>query len=139
MLSLIFALADDDLDLLASLLEESEATEEGNPPEEEDTPEDEGGEPDEYDELFDAEDDASYTEEADAADNTIDEQKENLAMLFGDVDDLLEEEEAEETVPTSPPSQAEEKTNQELQGFCNSIFYLFYCMYLVSTELMGRR
>ncbi|XP_009881245.1 PREDICTED: protein MCM10 homolog [Charadrius vociferus] len=108
--------ADDDLDLLASLLEESEATEEGNSPEEEDTPEDERGEPDEYDELFDAEDDASYTEEADAANNTIDEQKENLAMLFGDVDDLLEEEEAEETVPTSAPSQAEEKTNQELQA-----------------------
>ncbi|KGL91605.1 Protein MCM10, partial [Charadrius vociferus] len=107
---------DDDLDLLASLLEESEATEEGNSPEEEDTPEDERGEPDEYDELFDAEDDASYTEEADAANNTIDEQKENLAMLFGDVDDLLEEEEAEETVPTSAPSQAEEKTNQELQA-----------------------
>ncbi|KAI1239499.1 Protein MCM10, partial [Lamprotornis superbus] len=55
--------SDDDLDLLASLLEENEATEERNSPEEEDAPEDEGGEPDEYDELFDAEDDASYTEE----------------------------------------------------------------------------
>ncbi|PKU33673.1 hypothetical protein llap_16023 [Limosa lapponica baueri] len=114
--SLIFALADDDLDLLASLLEESEATEEGNSPEKEDGPEDEGGEPDEYDELFDAEDDASYTEDVDAEDNKIDEQKENLATLFGDVDDLLEEEEAEETVPTSAPSQAKEKTNQELQA-----------------------
>ncbi|KAM6383603.1 protein MCM10 homolog [Alca torda] len=108
--------ADDDLDLLASLLEESEATEGGNSPEEEDAPEDDVGEPDEYDELFDAEDDASYTEEVDAEDNTIDEQKENLATLFGDVDDLLEEEEAEETVPTSAPSQAKEKTNQELQA-----------------------
>ncbi|KAM6416422.1 protein MCM10 homolog [Pluvialis apricaria] len=108
--------ADDDLDLLASLLEENEATEEGNSPEEEDALEDEGGEPDEYDELFDAEDDASYTEEADAVDNMTDEQKENLATLFGDVDDLLEEEEAEETVPISAPSQAEEKTNEELQA-----------------------
>ncbi|XP_074725417.1 protein MCM10 homolog [Strix uralensis] len=108
--------ADDDLDLLASLLEESEATEEGNSPEEEDAPENEGGEPDEYDELFDAEDDASYTEEVDAEDDVIDEQKENLAALFGDVDDLLEEEEAEKTVPTSAPSQAKEKTNQELQA-----------------------
>ncbi|XP_009952377.1 PREDICTED: protein MCM10 homolog [Leptosomus discolor] len=108
--------ADDDLDLLASLLEESEATEEGNCPEEEDAPEDEGGEPDEYDELFDAEDDTSYTEEVDAEDSMIDEQKENLAALFGDVDDLLEEEEAEEPVPTSAPSQAKEKTNQELQA-----------------------
>ncbi|KAM6288464.1 protein MCM10 homolog isoform 2-T2 [Spheniscus humboldti] len=108
--------ADDDLDLLASLLEESEATEEGNSAEEEDAPEDEGGKPDEYDELFDAEDDASYTEEVDAEDSMTDEQKENLAALFGDVDDLLEEEAAEETVPTSAPSQAKEKTNQELQA-----------------------
>ncbi|XP_061845376.1 protein MCM10 homolog isoform X2 [Colius striatus] len=108
--------ADDDLDLLASLLEESEATEEGDLPEEEDTPEDERGEPDEYDELFDAEDDASYTEDVDAEDSLIDEQKENLATLFGDVDDLLEEEEAEETAPTSSPSQTKEKTNQELQA-----------------------
>lgn len=125
-LNLIFALADDDLDLLASLLEENEANEERNSPEEEDAPEDEGGEPDEYDELFDAEDDASYTEEVDAEDSMIDEQKENLATLFGDVDDLLEEEEAEKAVPTSAPSQAKEKTNEELQGFCNSIFDLFY-------------
>ncbi|KFR17826.1 Protein MCM10, partial [Opisthocomus hoazin] len=106
----------DDLDLLASLLEESETTEERNSPEEEDAPEDERGEPDEYDELFDAEDDASYTEEVDAENNMIDEQKENLATLFGDVDDLLEEEEAEETVPASAPSQAKEKTNEELQA-----------------------
>ncbi|KAM6211174.1 LOW QUALITY PROTEIN: protein MCM10 homolog [Sarcoramphus papa] len=129
--------ADDDLDLLASLLEESEAPEEGNPPGEEDAPEDEKGEPDEYDELFDAEDDASYTEEVDAEDSMIDEQKENLATLFGDVDDLLEEEEAEGTVPTSAPSQAKEKTNQELQGFCNSIFYLICDIYLVSRELIA--
>ncbi|KAM6091852.1 protein MCM10 homolog isoform 1-T1 [Theristicus caerulescens] len=108
--------ADDDLDLLASLLEESEATEAGSSPEEEGAPEDEGGKPDEYDELFDAEDDVSYTEEVDAEDSTIDEQKENLATLFGDVDDLLEEEAAEETVPTSAPSQAKEKTNEELQA-----------------------
>ncbi|XP_072714118.1 protein MCM10 homolog isoform X2 [Ciconia boyciana] len=108
--------ADDDLDLLASLLEESEATEEGNSPEEEDAPEDERGKPDEYDELFDAEDDASYTEDVDTEESLIDEQKENLATLFGDVDDLLEEEAAEETVPTSAPSQAKEKTNQELQA-----------------------
>ncbi|KAM9029088.1 protein MCM10 homolog isoform 1-T1 [Ara ararauna] len=109
--------ADNDLDLLASLLEESEATEDRNSPEEEDAPDDEGGEPDEYDELFDADDDASYTEEVDAEDSPIDEQKENLAMLFGDVDDLLEEEAAAEEAPsTSAPSQAKEKTNQELQA-----------------------
>lgn len=120
------------MDLLASLLEENEATEERNSPVKEDAPEDEGGEPDEYDELFDAEDDASYTEEADAEDSMIDEQKENLATLFGDVDDLLEEEEAEEAVPTSAPSEAKEKTNEELQGFCNSILELFCLIYSVS-------
>lgn len=108
--------ADNDLDLLASLLEESEEAEEGNSPEEEGDPKDEGGEPDEYDELFDAEDDASYTEEVSTEDSIIDEQKENLAALFGDVDDLLEEEEAEETVSTSAPSQEKEKTNEELQA-----------------------
>lgn len=134
-LNLIFALADDDLDLLASLLEESEAAE-GNSGE--DAAENEVGEPDEYDELFDAEDDASYTEEVDGEDNMIDEQKENLISLFGDVDDLLEEEETEETGPTSAPSPAKEKTNQELQGFCNSILYMFYCICLVCRELLGR-
>ncbi|XP_068024334.1 protein MCM10 homolog isoform X2 [Melanerpes formicivorus] len=108
--------ADDDLDLLASLLEESEATEEGNSPREEDAPDSEEREPDEYDELFDAEDDTSYTEEINDEENLIEEQKENLTTLFGDVDDLLEEEEAEETVPTSTSSQAKEKTNQELQA-----------------------
>uniref|UniRef100_A0A8C9ESE3 Replication factor Mcm10 C-terminal domain-containing protein n=1 Tax=Pavo cristatus TaxID=9049 RepID=A0A8C9ESE3_PAVCR len=107
---------DEDLDLLVSLLEENEEAEEGNSPEEEDTPKDEKGEPDEYDELFDAEDDASYTEEVDADNSVIDEQKENLAVLFGDVDDLLEEEEAENTVSASVPNQGEEKTNEELQA-----------------------
>ncbi|KFP82760.1 Protein MCM10, partial [Acanthisitta chloris] len=109
---------DDDLDLLASLLEEGEETKEGNLPEEEeeDAPEEEGGEPDEYDELFDAEDDGSYTEGLDDEDSMTDEQKENLAVLFGDVDDLLQEEEAEEVVPMSAPSEAKEKTNQELQA-----------------------
>ncbi|XP_039917569.1 protein MCM10 homolog isoform X1 [Hirundo rustica] len=124
--------ADDDLDLLASLLEENEATEEKNSPKEEDAPEDEGGEPDEYDELFDAEDDGSYTEEVDAEDSMIDEQKENLDTLFGDVDDLLQEEEAEKAVPASASSQTKEKTNEELQGFCNSIFDLFCLIYSVS-------
>uniref|UniRef100_A0A8C0VE45 Protein MCM10 homolog n=1 Tax=Cyanistes caeruleus TaxID=156563 RepID=A0A8C0VE45_CYACU len=56
----------------------------------------------------------SYTEEVDAENSMIDEEKENLSTLFGDVDDLLEEEEAEKAVPTSAPSQAKEKTNEEL-------------------------
>lgn len=107
---------DEDLDLLVSLLEENEEAEEGNSPEEEHTSKDETGELDEYDELFDAEDDTSYTEEVDADNSIIDEQKENLAVLFGDVDDLLEEEEAENTVSASVPNHREEKTNEELQA-----------------------
>uniref|UniRef100_A0A8C0J4E9 Protein MCM10 homolog n=1 Tax=Chelonoidis abingdonii TaxID=106734 RepID=A0A8C0J4E9_CHEAB len=71
------------------------------------------------DELFDAEDDASYTEEVDAEESEASEQKENASALFGDVDDLTEEEEEEETVqeiPCSPAlNQEKEKNNQDLQ------------------------
>ncbi|XP_067393397.1 protein MCM10 homolog [Emydura macquarii macquarii] len=110
---------DDDLELLASLLEESEAAENGISPEETGAHSDETGEPDEYDELFDAEDDASYTEEVDAEESEASEQKENVAALFGDVADLAEEEEEEETVEeiSSSPAlnQEKEKNNQDLQ------------------------
>ncbi|KAH1187827.1 protein MCM10 homolog [Mauremys mutica] len=110
---------DDDLELLASLLDENEAAEDGNTPEETTAHSDEAGEPDEYDELFDAEDDASYTEEVDAEESAASEQKENASALFGDVDDLTEEEEEEETVqeiPCSPAlNQEKEKNNQDLQ------------------------
>uniref|UniRef100_A0A8C3TCI4 Protein MCM10 homolog n=1 Tax=Chelydra serpentina TaxID=8475 RepID=A0A8C3TCI4_CHESE len=70
-------------------------------------------------ELFDAEDDASYTEEVDVEESEVSEQKENASALFGDVDDLIEEEEEEETVqeiPCSPAvNQEKEKNNQDLQ------------------------
>uniref|UniRef100_A0A8C3TCJ5 Protein MCM10 homolog n=1 Tax=Chelydra serpentina TaxID=8475 RepID=A0A8C3TCJ5_CHESE len=79
-------------------------------------------------ELFDAEDDASYTEEVDVEESEVSEQKENASALFGDVDDLIEEEEEEETVqeiPCSPAvNQEKEKNNQDLQGLLNSNFCL---------------
>lgn len=110
---------EDDLSLLASLLEENEAAlpchSEGNNSL---SPED--GEPNEFDELFDAaDDDESYTEEADSGEEGKTESQEgNLAALFGDVGDLTDDE-----LPTSQveskvlpvPAPSQEKTNQELQ------------------------
>ncbi|KYO38741.1 protein MCM10 homolog [Alligator mississippiensis] len=110
---------DEDLELLASLLDEDVAAEDGNCPEEEEGCSEEAGEPDEYDELFDAEDDTSYTEEVGSEESEANEEKETVAALFGDVDDLIEEEKEEEPaqeIPCCPaPSQEKEKTNQELQ------------------------
>ncbi|XP_062991089.1 protein MCM10 homolog [Elgaria multicarinata webbii] len=109
---------DDNLDLLASLLEENEASAEQVSGEN-------GvyvaasGDPDEYDELFDAEDDESYTEEVGDDERESHDQTENVAELFGDVGDLSEEEEEATTVQgTSQPlavDQAKEKANQHLQ------------------------
>ncbi|XP_055449832.1 protein MCM10 homolog isoform X3 [Psammomys obesus] len=110
---------EDDLSILTSLLEENEAalpcsSEESNSlsPEE--------GEPDEFDELFDADGDGeSYTEEADSGEEgKTENQKENLATLFGDVGDLTDDEVPtlqveNDVLPTSAPSPG--KTNQELQ------------------------
>lgn len=120
---------EDDLSLLASLLEENEAAlpchSEGNNSL---SPED--GEPNEFDELFDAaDDDESYTEEADSGEEGKTESQEgNLAALFGDVGDLTDDE-----LPTSQveskvlpvPAPSQEKTNQELQGTLITCFLYF--------------
>ncbi|XP_015272720.1 PREDICTED: protein MCM10 homolog [Gekko japonicus] len=98
--------ADDNLDLLASLLEED--------PEENALGEAEAGDPDEYNELFDA--DSPCTEELDTGEGESGDCKEDVAGLFGDVDDLLkEEEEEEETVQDVSPFLPKEKTNEDLQ------------------------
>ncbi|XP_053110305.1 protein MCM10 homolog isoform X2 [Hemicordylus capensis] len=103
----------DNLDLLTSLLEENEAP----PPE--DSKENGGdatGEPDEYDELFDAEADTSYTEEVEADEGEDNDHKENMAELFGDIGDLSEEEETVQKKPHHPAiDEAKEKTGQDLQ------------------------
>ncbi|XP_019062630.1 protein MCM10 homolog isoform X3 [Fukomys damarensis] len=117
---LMMDVEEEDLSLLTALLEENESasacpSEAGScsPPED--------GGPDVYDELFDADGDGeSYTEEAEDGDvGSAEEQKENLAALFGDVEDLINEE-----VPVSRPAENSvlpapapnrEKTNQELQ------------------------
>ncbi|XP_058388416.1 protein MCM10 homolog [Diceros bicornis minor] len=112
---------EDDLSLLTALLEENESaldcnSEESHPLTRED------GKPDEFDELFDADGDGeSYTEEAvDGEVETTEDQKENLATLFGDMGDLTDEEEVptlqstkNRVLPT--PALSRGKTNQELQ------------------------
>ncbi|XP_007460967.1 PREDICTED: protein MCM10 homolog [Lipotes vexillifer] len=112
---------EDDLSLLTALLEENESaldcnSEESQPLTQQD------GEPDAFDELFDADGDGeSYTEEADEGEvEKAEDQKENLDALFGEVDDLADEEEAptshstnNRVLPVPAPSQG--KTNQELQ------------------------
>lgn len=127
LLSLTFCIsvipADDNLDLLASLLEESEAAAKAGP-EEDALGEAEAGYLDEYNELFDAnDDDASYTEELDAGEGESGDPQESVEGLFGDVGDLLEEEE-KETLQATPPSLPKEKTQEDLQGFSLSFFTL---------------
>lgn len=113
---------EDDLCVLTSLLEENEAAAVPCGSEEnEKSLSLEEGDPDEFDELFDADGDGeSYTEEADSGEEgKTGHQEERLATLFGDVEDLTDDE-----VPTSrvedssiPPAPvcSREKTNQELQ------------------------
>lgn len=108
--------------LLTSLLEENEAalpcSSEKNK-----TLSLDDGDPDEFDELFDADGDGeSYTEEADSGEEgKTGNQEEGLAALFGDVEDLTDDEvptsQVENSVPPAPaPAPSREKTNQELQG-----------------------
>lgn len=110
---------EDDLSLLTSLLEENEAAL-SRPSEENNSLSLEDGEPDEFDELFDADGDGeSYTEEAeDGEEGKTENHEENLATLFGDVEDLTDDElptlQVENEVHPVPAS-SKEKTNQELQ------------------------
>ena len=110
------------MSLLTALLEENESalncnSEVSQPLTQED------GEPDEFDELFDADGDGeSYTEETSEGEvEKAEDQKENLDALFGDMGDLTDEEE----VPTlqsakngvhPAPAPRQGKSNQELQG-----------------------
>ncbi|XP_026545454.1 protein MCM10 homolog [Notechis scutatus] len=105
---------DDDLDLLTSLLEESEAEEDSSEKERA------AGHQDEYDLLFEAEDDASYiegVEEEEEERSTA--SQENVAELFGDVTDLLEEEKKEKHVQKTSrpvaPDRVKEPSKEDLQ------------------------
>ncbi|XP_034366282.1 protein MCM10 homolog [Arvicanthis niloticus] len=110
---------EDDLCLLTSLLEENEAALPCSSAENK-TLSLEDGDPDEFDELFDADGDGeSYTEEADSGEEgRTGNQEEGLAALFGDVEDLTDDEvptsQAENSVSPAPAPRRE-KTNQELQ------------------------
>ncbi|KAM6216209.1 protein MCM10 homolog [Rhynchocyon petersi] len=116
---------EDDLSLLTALLEENGSALDGNS-EQDNSLAQEDGEPDQFDELFDADDDGeSYSEEPDDGDmGRTEEQKENLAALFGDMGDLSDEDgpasqsTEKRALPAAPaPASApgQEKTNQELQ------------------------
>uniref|UniRef100_G1NWQ9 Protein MCM10 homolog n=1 Tax=Myotis lucifugus TaxID=59463 RepID=G1NWQ9_MYOLU len=111
---------EDELSLLTSLLEENESaldchSEESHPSIQDD------GKPDTFDELFDADGDGeSYTEEADDGEvEKTQDQKENLATLFGDMEDLSDEEvpalQSTKNRARPAPAPNQGKTNQELQ------------------------
>lgn len=109
--------------MLTALLEENESALDYNL--ENSRPQEEGR-PDTFDELFDADGDGeSYTEEADDGEvERTEDQKDNVAMLFGDVGDLTDEEEiptpqSTENKVLPAPVPGQEKTNQELQGILN--------------------
>uniref|UniRef100_F6QH58 Protein MCM10 homolog n=1 Tax=Monodelphis domestica TaxID=13616 RepID=F6QH58_MONDO len=113
-----------DLTLLTELLEENESALECDSGQSGFLTE-EAREPDEFDDLFDADSDgSSYKEETDELlEEESRDQKENVATLFGDVNDLTDEEneEAQDTVqslrlsPVPPLASSQEKINQDLQ------------------------
>lgn len=128
LLVLLFPLVgEDELSLLTSLLEENESaldchSEESHPSTQDD------GKPDTFDELFDADGDGeSYTEEADDGEvEKTQDQKENLATLFGDMEDLSDEEvpalQSTKNRALPAPALNQGKTNQELQGALTTYF-----------------
>ena len=126
--SLFPLVEEDELSLLTALLEENESALDCNSQESHSLTQDDG-KPDAFDELFDADGDGeSYTEEVDddETEKTQD-QKENLATLFGDMGDLSDEEEAPTLQPTKnralpAPVPGQGKTNQELQGALTTCF-----------------
>ncbi|KAM5286488.1 LOW QUALITY PROTEIN: protein MCM10 homolog [Hipposideros larvatus] len=115
---------EDELSLLTALLEENESALNCYPEESQPSTQVYYGKPDTYDELFDADGDGeSYTEEADDGEvETPEDQKENLATLFGDMEDLTDEEDIPtlqstktRALPAPAPAPSQGKTNQELQ------------------------
>ncbi|KAH0616432.1 hypothetical protein JD844_027520 [Phrynosoma platyrhinos] len=109
----------DNLDLLASLLEENDAAAEHVSEENDINNMAATSEPDDYDKLFDEEDEESYTEEVEGDKGESSCSKEDVAELFGDVGDLSEEEQEKDAARGTPLSlaadQAKETTNQALQ------------------------
>lgn len=123
----LLLVSEDELSLLTSLLEENESTldchsEESHPFTQDD------GKPDTFDELFDADGDGeSYIEEADDGEvEKTQDQKENLATLFGNMEDLSDEEvpaiQSTKNRAFPAPALNQGKTNQELQGALTTCF-----------------
>ncbi|XP_012814513.1 protein MCM10 homolog isoform X2 [Xenopus tropicalis] len=101
---------DADLELLTSLLEENEAAESNSVESHEAS-----SELDEYDELFDGDEDGSYHESDNGTEEqTVDGVEENFDTLFGDIDDINEE----ETVAPDTKKQSsvcQDKSKHELE------------------------
>ncbi|MGH0121607.1 UNVERIFIED_CONTAM: hypothetical protein FKN15_006584 [Acipenser sinensis] len=106
---------DDDLDLLASLMEENEAAERGSLDCEEGA-----GDTDELDDLFDADNDGEEFDEGDRQEGEgegVSEQVEDINTLFGDVEDLEEEEPVKEMTKKRQFSEEnQEKSKQDLEA-----------------------
>ncbi|XP_069483897.1 protein MCM10 homolog [Ambystoma mexicanum] len=109
---------DADLDLLTSLLEESEGPLDRESVSGSDGRSDVNAQPDEFDDLFDADENGSYTEdEPFAGDPEVCPVQEDMATLFGESeendDDLVR------TVPRenvkAPPTITQDKTKQDLE------------------------
>nr|AAH90220.1 LOC398196 protein [Xenopus laevis] len=102
---------DADLELLTSLLEENEAAERNGVVSHEAS-----SELDEFDELFDGDEDGSYH----GSDNGTEEQtiggvEEDFTTLFGDIDDIKEEEAAASDTKKQSSSVCQEKSKDELE------------------------
>ncbi|KAM4678021.1 protein MCM10 homolog [Discoglossus pictus] len=102
---------DADLELLTSLLEESAGVERDVSEDADDS-----SELDEFDELFDADENGSYHESDNAAEEQTDGGvQEDFSTLFGDIDDIEEEKPASVSQSKKPSSCSEEKSKHELQ------------------------
>ncbi|KAM5172155.1 protein MCM10 homolog [Mantella aurantiaca] len=100
----------EDLALLTSLLEENEAAESSGS-----HFSDASNEADEYDELFDGDEEGSYHESDSAGEERDSEVKEDFNTLFGDIEDL--EEDGNPALPnsTQSPSPTQEKSKKDLE------------------------
>uniref|UniRef100_A0A8C5PNY0 Protein MCM10 homolog n=1 Tax=Leptobrachium leishanense TaxID=445787 RepID=A0A8C5PNY0_9ANUR len=99
---------DADLQLLTSLLEENEAVGSGS---------DLHASSDEYDELFDGDEDGSYHESDNPTEQEVNEVKEDFTTLFGDIDDLDEQSSSGQVSKSKTPSfpVSQDKSKQELE------------------------
>ncbi|XP_015207954.1 protein MCM10 homolog [Lepisosteus oculatus] len=101
---------EEDLDLLASLLEENEKAEQGGLQPQE-------GEGDDLEDLFDNEDGEEYNEGSEEEeDRAAREQEDGVTALFGDVADLEEEEPTGKQFREAQAEETQDKSKQDLEA-----------------------